>query len=386
MVTRYTSIQEVSHFVLGWRTVSLEGLKRRISVRGMVTTSLLIGFLTSSTGIVLEDNPVLRWAITLMLGVGLLASTYGVDHAEMRREDWKLLLLVLTVGVIVKAVIIFVVMYVLFRELRFLIISMTVAQMDPLSVSALLDPEKSKLSTRAANLVRLWAALDDPVTVAMTLFLLVVGRALHIDTGIPFEAVAVNSLWSLGEYGVANYAFMATVLWTYQIAYKQRTASAKITFTLVFLAGGLIVGATAYWMFGLALIGLYLRPAEDRVAQIVGRVLDVSTTVAFIAAGLVTGMVVYQYGVDLKYGVPLGIAAFASQTIVTFILIRRARYEPRDRARIATVHQNGFTATVLGLQIGAIPIVMPAIIVTHIMHFVSTTLLDRHYRKVDATA
>lgn len=180
--------------------MNTQGLRRRISVRGIVTFALLVGFVTSSMGFVLEDNPLMRWSITLMLGIGLLASTYGVDHSEMRREDWKLLLLVLTVGVVLKAVIIFVVMYALFRELRFIIIAMTVAQMDPLSVNALLDPEKSKLSTRAANLVRLWAALDDPVSVAMTLFLLVASRAFHVDIGIPFENVEVKQ--SLEPWGV----------------------------------------------------------------------------------------------------------------------------------------------------------------------------------------
>lgn len=152
------------------------------------------------------------------------------------------------------------------------------------------------------------------------------------------------------------------------------------------MAGGLIIGTTAYWMFGLALIGLYMRPPEDRVSRVVGKVLEVATTVAFVGAGLVMGMIIYQYGVDLKYGVPLGVVAFVSQTVVTFILIRRARYEPRDRPRIATVHQNGFTATVLALQIAAVPMIAPAIIVTHIIHFVSTVILDRHYRKMDETA
>jgi NhaP-type Na+/H+ and K+/H+ antiporter len=351
-----------------------------LHTRIIVACALLLGAVGSVFGV---DVGNASWLFALLLGVGLLSSTFGIDLSEMRLHDWRTLIWAVTVGVTVKAVLIGATMFCLTGgDLRFFIIAITVAQMDPLSVAALTD--KAKLSPRADNLLRAWAALDDPITVLLTVIAFVVVRLGHIDIGMSFDSIQVTSLTGFGIYAVQNVAFMATLVFLWQQFYaKSNTKSYayKLTLTLAFIIGGVLIGSTWFWMFGVALVGIFLRPDSEEVTAKVQRILEIATSIAFTIAGIVVGVLLAKHGIDPLRGVALGICAFVSQIIVTRLLPARKKMSRSDLLYLAGGHQNGVTACLLGLATGTAPIVVPAIVVTHVLHFAWNTALDRHYAK-----
>lgn len=140
----------------------------------------------------------------LLLGVGLLGSTFGIDLDALLASDWKLIIWAITVGVSAKASFTGMVMYAVTRDPRYFVVSISVAQMDPLSVGALV--EGSRLSPRAKSLLNAWAALDDPVTVVLTLGALLALKLAHVDIGFTVDSLQVQNLHSLGLYMVHNVA------------------------------------------------------------------------------------------------------------------------------------------------------------------------------------
>lgn len=353
-------------------------LRRFVDLRAVVIGMVLMGMIAGSFGLTVEKSP---WFFALLLGIGLLGSTFGIDLDEMRRKDWKLLVLAVTVGVTLKAAIIGAAMFLLTGEMRFFVIAITVAQMDPLSVGALLG--KSKLSVRAENLLRAWAALDDPVTVALAILVLVIVRVSGADAGVSFDGAQIQSISSFGVYVVQNIALMASLIFFWERACKSRSTNSKLTFTLVFMTGGIVIGAIWFWMFGIALVGLFMRPDDNKVSEKIGVILERATTLAFYAAGVIVGTLIWVHGIDIWRGVALGAFAFASQAIVTTILVFRRNMSRRDHLSLASGHQNGITACLLALATHTVPIIVPAIVTTHLLHYICNRLIERYYDQID---
>jgi NhaP-type Na+/H+ or K+/H+ antiporter len=353
-------------------------LRRHFGIRTVVVGALFFGIVGGFFDISFEKS---SWFFALLLGIGLLNSTFGIVIEEMKAIDWKILVWAITIGVTVKAAIIGAAMYCLTGELRFFVIAVTVAQMDPLSVGALIG--KSRLSVRADNLLRAWAALDDPVTVLMTIVLFVVARLTHTDLGLSFDSVQISTLGSFGTYAVQNVAFMTMIVFFWQLAYSKsatKTYTYKLALTLAFMVGGIVVGSTWFWMFGIALVGIFLRPDDVQVSERVQRILEIATNVAFALAGVIIGGLLVIHGIDPLPGIALGVCAFASQAIVVWSLLpSRRKMDRRDRLYLAGGHQNGVTACLLALATGTVPIVVPAIVVTHLLHFAWNAVLDRRY-------
>jgi len=359
---------------------------RKLGMRTLVTFLLIAGFTGESFGLSLDGTP---WFWALLLGTGLFASTFGIDLAAMRASDWRVVALAVTVGVFVKTAIISLSLFsasllVTSGLLIFFVLGPTMAQMDPLAVSALAS--NRRMSKRMDNLVRAVSSLDDPVTVLMTILLLLAQKVFGFGLGATITGVNVTTLPDYGQYMWLNIAFMASTVWFWQLAYKG-SPRWKLAFTLALIAGSLVVGASWYWMFGLALMGLYLRP-EGYVQAKVNAVLDVTTKIAFGVSGVIAGALLYEvYGgkhflAETLWGLALGAVAFASQMAVGWLMTIRGGYSRQDRLYFMCSHQNGMTATMLGVSTGTIAYVVPGIVMTHVLNATAMAVLNRRFEPV----
>jgi hypothetical protein len=119
-----------------------------------------------------------------------------------------------------------------------------------------------------------------------------------------------------------------------------------------------------FWMLGIAVIGLFMRPA-------IGPLLERMVQWALCMAALLLG-VLLAGGVTVFAGISLGLLAYSSQILVGCILCRRL--PAKDRLHIALAQQNGITAIILALLFetyypGTVAIVGPAILVVNTLHF-----------------
>jgi NhaP-type Na+/H+ or K+/H+ antiporter len=122
---------------------------------------------TRTLGLVgVERSRAFVLATTLLLAVGLYAATSDIEISAIR-EDRRLIIRVLTIGVLLKVALIDAALWVLFGDPRMLIFGVVMAQIDPLSVSALV--REGRMSPRARRVLEASAAFDDPVTVLLAL-------------------------------------------------------------------------------------------------------------------------------------------------------------------------------------------------------------------------
>lgn len=356
---------------------------RKLSMRMLVTILLIAGFAGESLGLNLGGTP---WFWALLLGTGLFASTFGIDLAAMRSSDWRVVALAVTIGVFAKTAIISLSLFgvsliVTGGLLIFFVLGPTMAQMDPLAVSAL--AKNRRMSDRMDNLVRAVSSLDDPVTVLMTILLVLSQKVFGFDLGATISGSGVGDMPGYGRYLWLNIAFMTSMVWFWQLAYKG-SVRWKYIFTLALIACSLVIGASWYWMFGLALMGLYLRP-EKHIHARVNAALETVTKIAFGVSGIVAGSLLYGvYGgkhfvADTVWGLALGAVAYASQMVVGWAMTIRGGYSRQDRLYFMCSHQNGMTATMLGVSTGTIAYVIPGIIMTHVLHAICMAVLNRRY-------
>jgi NhaP-type Na+/H+ or K+/H+ antiporter len=321
-----------------------------------------------------------RWyamATATLLAVGLFSSTFGISLAEARRH-LKLILSAVTIGVLLKACIIGTVLSIWMRSPFGYILGVIVAQIDPLSTAAL--QRGKRLSARAKTILGAWASFDDPITVILSLYVPV---AITAVSGIVWPGVA----GSLREGGLGGYlrdtglqlafAGAAFVLWMAVRRYTRARNYIVLLFAGVaayaLLALSLSVAVYLFWMLGVAVIGLFMRPD-------IGKLLDRVVQWALCLAALLLG-VLMAGGVDVKTGVVLGVAAYAAQMLVGYVLCWRLRR--KDRYHIALAQQNGITAVILALLFepyypGTIAIVGPAVLVINALHLVANYVLDRY--------
>jgi hypothetical protein len=347
-----------------------------MGIRTIVTLALLLGITAEwLSGLNLGAMP---WVFAFLLGVGLITGTFGINVKEMNRQDWKLLAWAVTVGVLSKALIIGGIYFMLTGNLIGWVVGMSMAQMDPLSTTALL--EGSNLSVRARNLLSGWAAGDDPFTVAAVVAMALVQRLFEVNFGIPLSNLDVHDIGGFTAYSVQNFALMATIVFLFQRAYRG-TMTARIVLVLGFMAAAVVIGATWYWMFGIALVGLFMRPTDEHVYNKVLGILEKCSNAAFTVAAIIIGALIWLHGVNLWLGIAVGTAAYLSQMIVTPPLAYGRGLPREDRQRLGRAHQNGLTASLLGLSTGTITVILPAIVTTHVLHFLFNRELDWRLRR-----
>lgn len=311
--------------------------------------------------------------ILFLLVIGLYGSTSGIGLGELR-ANLKLVVLAITLGVLLKVVLIAGAMWWIFTKPEYMVLGVAVAQIDPLSVAALRDD--SRMSDSAKSILSAWAAFDDPVTVLLTIAV----------SGYVLDNPAISAGFGsfLGSL-LANAALVVVVLVLWGLfsdirrkrvtAFLRRRAPVPVSrkpppVGKVVAAGVLVVAgvALAVWlslMFAVALVGLFLRLPE-RFTWLVDR----AVLGALVAATFALGVVLAN-GIALWPGVVLGLLAFGAQVVVGFLLT--VGHPGRDRVSLALSQQNGITAIVLALVLEpalpeAVGTVAPAIVTVNLLH------------------
>jgi hypothetical protein len=313
-----------------------------------------------------DQSSVYLYATSLLLAIGLYGSTYGIDLGDARAHG-KLIVMAVTVGVLFKAALIGGVLFAATRDPLFLLLGVAVAQIDPLSVAAIIGDRR--MSGRTKTVLAAWASFDDPLTVILVVYAsafvagpLGVGHATATGSG------ATAGLLAYAVTLAANLAFAALAYAAWYLLRRGPRWVLAVVFALL-----AVVAVWQFLMLGVAIVGLFLRPAW--LADVVGRVTQVAL---FVAAGLL-GLLLVD-GVDLRNGVLLGVMAFVAQMVAGWALTRGM---PRiDRVHLALAQQNGITAIILALRLeaefsGVVAVVAPGIVVTNTIHFAANWLVDR---------
>lgn len=296
-----------------------------------------------------EHAPGYRYGTALLLAIGLFASTAGIDRAEAAVHK-RLILLAVTVGVLLKAAIIGGLLYLATSNPVFLVLGIAVAQIDPLSVAAIMGDDR--MSARVKAILASWASFDDPVTVILVIYAPVVLGSTS-DSGR-----------ALGGYGLdvlLNLAFAAVAYGVWRLLRDRPRLLYPV------LAVLLAVAVWQFLMLGVAIAGLFVRPAW--LIRHVGR----ATTWALLAAGALLGLLLVN-GISLGYGVALGVMAFVAQIVAALLLSRGLNRD--ERITLALAQQNGITAIILALRLEvdiptAVAVIAPAILVTNVIHAVA---------------
>jgi hypothetical protein len=293
-------------------------------------------------------------AISCLLGIGLYGSTYGIDLDEARQHV-GIIGSAVTGGVLFKVLLAGGSLALLFHDPRYLLYGIIVAQIDPLSVAALMG--KSKMSKRAKTILACWSSFDDPVTVILALYapLLIT----HLDA-VAHVAPGMAQRQSITGYALgigANLVFAAIVFGLWRLTRTIRW----VQYVLLIVA--LIVGVHFFWMLGIAFIGLFLRPPIERL---VGRLTVLVLYLATIMLGLLL-----DHRISIVNGLLLGITAFCSQMVAALVLTRKL--PRRDTVHLMFAQQNGITAIILALLLepaypGTVAIIAPAIFCINALH------------------
>lgn len=298
-----------------------------------------------------------------LLAVGLYGSVYGI-HLDELKNHTKIVLQAVTIGVLLKTVIIGLTLYFVTRNPVAFLLGLTVAQIDPLSVANLLKGGSTKLSTRANTILGAWSSFDDPMTVLLSIyalyFFLPQSESGNLfDSVLPFFiGLAQNLLFVLAAYLIHKYL------------------KSNSTATILLLAICFVIAIAFNWMLGIAIIGLFLRPEIKKLPLII--------SAAFYIAVLLLGFLLVN-GVFWVEGLALGIGAILAQIIVGFLLTRDL---PRnERLYLAFAQQNGITAMILALFFekdlaGTVGIVAPAIIFINLgYYFFNQIIFRREFQK-----
>lgn len=368
----------------------------RRSVVHLAAAAVLLGFVVGQG--VWSDRLTGAWwympAAGLLLATGLYGSTHEIDRGAMRR-DLRTVLVVVTLGVLLKAVFIAGVMILLFRKPDYLVLGIAVAQIDPLSVAAMSGG--TRMSRRAKSLLSVWAAFDDPVTVLLSVYFPVIAFSLAGRHGASDPAAQGGGLASYAEgiglnillCAAAFTAWYAVRRW---IARRPRKPSARAGRVpdRASDAGALgivvvVILAAAAWtlMLAVAFTGLVVR--TDRYREVIGK----AVSGAFLLAAFGLGVLLVG-GVSPVAGIALGIAAFGAQALVAWLVVpvMLPDLSRTDRGYLAFGQQNGITAIILALALepafpGTVGIVGPAIVMIGVLHYAANALWERHLRAQD---
>jgi hypothetical protein len=340
---------------------------------GVLLLGTLIGLAADPSRLVGTTGYV--FATGLLLAVGLYGSTYGIDLADLRR-DLRGVVAAVTLGVVLKAGMISGVMVLAFDRPEYLILGIVVAQIDPLSVTAL--SKDGHMSQRARSLLTAWASFDDPMTVLLTLYVagyaytaaghagtpsVVGGGARGYALGLALNALllagALLAWWAGGR------------LWPARQAGKQPVRPRRPATPLAVLLAVtmLLLAAANMLMLAVAVAGLFLR------TKAFARPLARGVTSAFLLATALLGLFVAQ-GVSLKPGLLLGASAFVAQAVVAVLLMPLfvRGLSGRDRILLGIGQQNGLTAVLLALTLErdfpkTVGIVAPAVVTVNLLHY-----------------
>ncbi|HCT75866.1 MAG TPA: hypothetical protein DGT23_04605, partial [Micromonosporaceae bacterium] len=338
----------------------------RLWLIGLVLVCWLIAELIGLRGV--DKSPIYLYATSLLLAIGLFGSTVGIDRAEAKTNK-RIIIAAITIGVLLKALLIGGVLYLATKNPLFLVLGVAVAQIDPLSVATLMGDKR--MSPRVKSILASWASFDDPITVILVVYAAAVAtNSFGLGERIGQTANVSSGLFSYGLDLGLNFALAALAYLCWRTL-KNRPWALAVCLGLL-----AVIAVWQFLMLGVAIAGLFVRP--QWVLAIVGRV----TTWALMISGALLGLLLVN-GISLGYGVLLGLMAFIAQIVAAIALTRGL---PRvDRVHLALAQQNGITAIILALRLevqfeGAVAVIAPAILVTNVTHFVANWLVDRGWR------
>jgi NhaP-type Na+/H+ or K+/H+ antiporter len=291
-----------------------------------------------------------------LLAIGLYGSVHGIHRAELRQHR-EIILRAVTIGVLLKTLIIGGLLYLFTGKLTAFLLGLAVAQIDPLSVANLIQGGEHKLSERAQTILGAWSSFDDPMTVLLSIY------ALYLFLPHPASAslleLAIPFLLSLGQ----NLAFAGLVFILSRWSKNHQPAQ------LLLLATSFIAALAFKWMLGIAIIGLFLRPEIKRLPQII--------SAAYYLALLLLGFLLVN-GISWGAGLVLGLGAMLAQGVVGLLLTGGLPFE--ERLYLAFAQQNGITAMILALLFerslpGAVGVVAPAILFINLGYYLANRWL-----------
>lgn len=290
-----------------------------------------------------------------LLAIGLYGSVFTINIKELR-DNKKIVICAITVGVALKSIIIGSILYIFTKNSIAFLLGIAVAQIDPLSVASLLRSKKSNLSERAKTILAAWSSFDDPMSVIMMIYIL--NRFLLFNHDVSLS-------WLLFIDFASNISF-ATIVF-----FILKSINSNFTFQYILLAVCFIISICNQLMLGIAIIGLFLRPPDKRLSLIV--------EIAQYLSIFLLGMILIN-GVSLSDGLIVAIAAVSAQIIVGFILT--VDLPLQDRINLSIAQQNGITAIILSLLMesyfdGSVAIIAPAILFINIINY----LLNSNYSR-----
>lgn len=327
-----------------------------------------------------QDEQWYLLTVAVLLAAGLYSSTYGISLQDARVHA-RLILKAITIGVVLKAFIVGTVLSLVLGDPFGYVLGIIVAQIDPLATAALMKP--GRMSPHAQSILRAWSSFDDPMTVIMSLYVPV---AIAFFAGTEWQPIH-GTMQQIGlsgyivETGI-NLLFAGGIFALWQLMKRHSKATNYVVVALVAIGMyGLLVGALSvavyyFWMLGIAVLGLFMRPPIDKA-------IDHALHWALSLAAILLGILLIN-GANIWTGIALGIAAYVAQILVGFLLTGKLPF--RDRWHIAFAQQNGITAIILALLFesyhpGTVAIVGPAIIVINTIHFFANHVLDIYLEK-----
>ncbi|WP_028777196.1 hypothetical protein [Shimazuella kribbensis] len=309
-----------------------------------------------------NESEIYILVIHLLLALGLYSSTYSI-RLEDTKKNMRIIIPVITVGVLIKIGIISGVLFYFHNDPKYLILGIVVAQIDPLSVAAILN--NSRMSKRVRTILASWASFDDPITVLLSFYAsMVVAYYMNI------ENTEINIL-NISDYAVNLGANISFAIVTFAIWYLIRKYSILV---YILLGVVMIIAVSHFLMLGIALVGLFLRPSFDVFISCI-------TKIALWTSTFMLGMLMLD-GIDIINGFWLAIVTFIAQIVVGFLLTKNLPIS--DRIHLAFAQQNGVTAIILALTFeqifaGIVAITAPAIFFINLFYVMSNKTMNRYW-------
>ncbi len=302
------------------------------------------------TGIVPQDIPYYEHFLYALLAIGLYGSVYGIDLGEFKQHR-NIVLKAVTFGVALKGMVIGAGLWLVLGTPLAFLLGMIVAQIDPLSVSYLVDKKGSQFSSLGRTVLRAWSSFDDPMTVLLALYVfLPLAMGADFDFTIYGTQLGYNLMFALLFFGISRFV------------------PARFLVVPAFL-----VAVPFQLMLGIALCGLFLRPSLDSV-------LPRLTNIAFVlAAGILGTLVSFDLPL-IGIGVLLGVASFLSQILATALVAKGLSWN--DKLFLAVAQYNGITSVILALVIGAVfgevvTIIAVAVVTINSIYYVTNHMVER---------
>jgi hypothetical protein len=301
----------------------------------------------------LQSVPGYEHLLYALLAIGLYGAVAGINIQEFHVHK-SLIFRAVTFGVLLKSVIIGSILWFIFQTPYAFLFGVIVAQIDPLSVAHLLENKSSAFSASGRTILRAWSSFDDPMTVLLALYV--------------FLPIVIGQNFSLDAYFgqlLANLFFAGILSMLAKPLHRNGTK-------LILLSACMIIAIPFKLMLGIALVGLFLRPTITSLERIVH--------ICFLIAATILGTLVTFEISSLLTGIVLGVAAYAAQYLVTYIVA--PKLHGSDKQFLALAQFNGITSIILALIIAqfvlqTISVIAAAVVTINLLYYLCNYIVEK---------